>query len=316
MTPSLPVTVSVQAKTAEEGVLFKFQNLGYFIERFGLPNETQPETWYVATSADVSGSIAPQLSLIKALAPMVTPSQGTSTAIASLLRKHQIIVPTTTLPRGTDGGKTYLRYQFTVSKDGVRELALDLIQNGQGAPATPEQIAEIDRTLEALTFSDGELWISPFSFLPHRISFRITGASGSEIPFTNLAVSLTLSGYNDAFPAEINPTPVSIRDFIEGAKFKQKDTRVESLLSQSRVQAEMFYGSRRTYRNLCTASSELATTFSELKTITGQDPVCFSDSKAYAIATPVPSDGAQIACVDSKGTNGRVASLPTKAVCE
>jgi hypothetical protein len=70
------------------------------------------------------------------------------------------------------------------------------------------------------------------------------------------------------------------------------------------------------YRNLCTRSTELATTFNEIKNSTGTNPVCIATAKAYAIAAPLPGDAAQVACVDSAGMNGQVSALPTKAVCE
>jgi hypothetical protein len=316
VTPLLPVTVAFQAKTERDAVLLKFPNLGYFIERFNLPNETQPETWYTTGSADIEKALAaPQFALLRAFAPVIS-NTGNASEVAALLQQSPVIVPTTALPRASEGGKTYLRYQFTVNEDALKQVALNLIQKGQGAPATVEQVAEIDRMLEALTFSDGELWIAPLTFSPHKISFTALSNQGSVVPFESLSFALTLSGYGEALSTEVVPNPMPLTDVIQSAILADKNARVLSLISQSRVQAEMYYGKVRSYRNLCTRSTELATTFNEIKNSTGTNPVCIATAKAYAIAAPLPGDAAQVACVDSAGMNGQVSALPTKAVCE
>ncbi len=317
VTPSVPVTVSVQAKTGDGGVLFQFPNLGYFIERFNLPNDTQAETWYKATGADIEEAINPGFVALRALAPLITPGANTLASVSNLLAKYPILVPTTSLPRGTDDGSSYLRYQVTVSKEALRALSLEVIKQGQGTAATAEQTASVDQMLENLTFSNGELWLAPFTFLPHRLSLTITSKAGSGLPFDSINTMLTLSGYGDAFPVEATPaSTTSVRDVIDSAVTKQKDASVQSLMSQSRVEAEMFYGKRRSYYNLCKGSTELVGTFAEIKTITGTDPTCVATARAYAIATPLPSDTTKIACVDSSGTNGTVSSVPTKTVCQ
>jgi hypothetical protein len=314
-TPALPVAVSFQAKTMADGVAFKFPNLGYFIERFHLPNQTENDVWYSATGADVS-SIATNAPIMRALAPLLTPQTANVGSLETLFTRYPVIVPTVSLPKGEDDGSTYLRYQFTVSKDALRSLATDLIQSSQGSGATPEQLAALDTTLNSLTFSNGELWITPFTFLPHKISLSISGAPGSAIPFGDLSLTVTLSGYGDQLPAETIQGVTPLRDILDQAVLAGKDTQVQSLLSQARVQAEMYYGKHRNYKNLCTLSTELLGTFDEVKGITGDTPVCIATQKAYAIATPLPKDSAKIACVDSAGTNGVVATVPATAVCE
>lgn len=312
-TPLLPVAVSLQGKMVPEGFAFQFPNIGYFFDRFNLTVDTKEDAWYLLSNEDPHGIFAgaPALSLVSA-----TGGEIGIAKLARLLVENGAITPTVALPVGMEGDIKYNRYQFSVNKGAV-EKALNLfVSTVQGAPTNDIQRAQITDTLTTTEFSDGELWLTPYSFIPHKMTLKIRGGEGSVLPFESLMITLNLSGYGDVIKNETPANSVSIKKVIDDALLKAKDEAVTSLLSQARVEAEMFYSKKRSYRTLCSKSPEITGTFTEIQKVTGSIPSCFDASRAYAIASSLASDPTKIYCVDSSGTNGFVGELPTTALCK
>ena len=216
-----------------------------------------------------------------------------------------------------------VKYKFVVDKAGLKKL---LISGGQimGTPVGASDAKRFDAEVKQTYLPSGEIWLGVKDGLVYRLvlNSNITIPATKTAGKTTMIASLTagFKDYNKPIVL-VAPSPVqSILDIIKPyleksmmvpnnamvppGKNPAVDTVGMSVLSSSRLLAEIFYSKNNSYSGFC-LDRELMTL---LKKISSSVCNIASDKQAYSIATDLPSG--KIFCVDSTGFAGVISLFP------
>ena len=117
-----------------------------------------------------------------------------------------------------EGVNTY-HYKFTIDKEEIKKLLADINQITQDKTLTEKELAEFDKSFEAIELPEGEIWIGKKDLLPYKISLSSL-IKKTDQSKTSGKVSLTLLFKNFNKPVQIEiPTPVKTLEEILGGLF-------------------------------------------------------------------------------------------------
>ncbi|MDE2030918.1 MAG: hypothetical protein KGI58_01510 [Patescibacteria group bacterium] len=204
--------------------------------------------------------------------------------IADITQKANFIKITSRhLPVIIDGNLSY-HFNFDIDFNGIASYITDITNYLKSIDTNNTNISSIDTTeyskwANAIKNFKGEAWIGVFNHLPYKIisNFDILNPDKPEDGTININTSIAYSNWNkpvvvevpqgaitfDQLMSSVNSNPYNIssstndnsNSFID-AQNKSRDASMESIISNMRAQAELFYNANNTYKGFCTSRSQ------------------------------------------------------------
>lgn len=94
-------------------------------------------------------------------------------------------------------------YKFTIDKEGIKKLVTDISQIVQNKTLTEEELADLNKSLEAIELPGGEIWIGKKDLLPYKVSLSST-IKETEQAKTSGKINFTLLFKNFNKPVQID----------------------------------------------------------------------------------------------------------------
>ncbi len=114
-------------------------------------------------------------------------------------------------------GMNMYHYKFTIDREGIKKLFIDMSHIIQDKTVTEKELADFDKSFEAVELPEGEIWIGKNDFLPYKI-FLSSIIKETDKSNTSGKMSFTLLFKNFNKPVQIEiPSPVrTLEEIIDG----------------------------------------------------------------------------------------------------
>jgi hypothetical protein len=117
-----------------------------------------------------------------------------------------------------EGVNTY-HYKFIIDKEGIKNLFIEISKIVQDKTLTEKELADFDKSFEAIELPEGEIWIGKNDLLPYKISLSSI-IKETDKSKTSGEVSFTLLFKNFNKPVQIEiPTPIKTLEEVLGGLF-------------------------------------------------------------------------------------------------
>lgn len=119
------------------------------------------------------------------------------------IQQAEILKITQKLPSEKINGVSTHHYKFAIDKQGIKKLTTDISQIVQNKALTEKELADFDKSLEAIELPEGEIWIGKKDLLPYKVSLSST-IKETEQSKTSGKISFTLLFKNFNKPVQID----------------------------------------------------------------------------------------------------------------
>lgn len=147
----------------------------------------------------------------------LSPEQIEKLKIAA--QQAKIFKITEKLPSENIEGINTYHYKFIIDKEGVKKLIADISKIVHDKTLTEKEIADYDKSFEAIELPEGEIWIGKKDLLPYKILLssvlKETDKSKVAGKFT---ITLLFKNFNKTVQIDI-PSPVKTLEEILGGLF-------------------------------------------------------------------------------------------------
>jgi len=133
------------------------------------------------------------------------------------VQSAKIFKITQKLPSEKISGVNTYHYKFTIDKQGIKKLITDISQIVQNKALTEKEIADFDKSLEAIELPEGEIWIGKKDLLPYKLSlssiFKETDTSKAS---SKVSFILTFKNFNKPVQIEIPAQAKPLEEILGG----------------------------------------------------------------------------------------------------
>ncbi|MAF79744.1 hypothetical protein CL629_01555 [bacterium] len=135
--------------------------------------------------------------------------------IREAVSRVQILDVTDVLPDEKIGGVDTHHYAFTVRKEGLRELVIDLYYNTQGHSLDERELAEFDRNLELAEFPNGEIWIGKKDSFPYKLVLSSVAEDSYGYGFTgSFSTVLLFKSFNQPVRVDVPASAIPLEEIF------------------------------------------------------------------------------------------------------
>ena len=139
--------------------------------------------------------------------------------LKTAVQQHKVFKITDSLAGEKIEGVNTYHYKFTIDKEEIKKLFADISQITQDKTLTEKELAEFDKSFEAVELPEGEIWIGKKDLLPYKISLSSV-IKETDQSKTSGKVSFILLFKNFNKPVQIEiPAPVKTLEEILGGLF-------------------------------------------------------------------------------------------------
>ena len=328
-------TFDSEVRSVSNVLYLKIPNLGMFSG----DNLPSPDSWVSASKEDIDAFNDlgnPVLPELRNVASNTTKLE----ALKDLVKDTTFFNTVTEIGKEDINGETTRHYQVSISKEilkvfvskAIDTLEIDLIN---------KQKADILAKIDALKTITGDFWVATGSYEPRKIIISV-GTDEFDMPDMGkmkitISLSSVISKINEPVTIVAPEGARSISESLKEARRKGMKAAMESNLSNLRAEAELFFGSAKSFgkantKGSCTVPeagslfssvglpkdvrSNIPTLLQAIRTNAGGDGVCYSTSKTYAAAFPLADDPTTFFCVDSAGTAKETKIPLTGTICK
>jgi len=113
-----------------------------------------------------------------------------------------------------EGINTY-HYKFAIDKEGVKKLFADISQIVQDKTLTEEELANFDKSFEAVELPEGEIWIGKKDLLPYKIILSsIIKETDKSKTSGKISFTLLLKNFNKPVQIDIPQQAKQLEEFL------------------------------------------------------------------------------------------------------
>jgi hypothetical protein len=220
-----------------------------------------------------------------------------------------------TLKIETKNGEPLRAYELVFNENKFKTFIQELMLEVSGEKELTETMKnELNESIGSISVSSGEVWVGTFSHKLHKLSFKLDRTVSGVTDSINF--DLNIDGYNVSDLLTRPMETFEFGEFLNKYKLDQNINFIEQSFSQIKIRAEVYYSSKKTFKDFCTDSNSISSSLSQIFEITGVNPNCTSSIKGYIITSPIPGEEGSYICTDQKGQVVKISGIPTGALCE
>jgi hypothetical protein len=222
-------------------------------------------------------------------------------------------------------GDVYVRtYEFTIDKKALAAFIVGEFGNRLGIQADASVVANVEQSLEGVSFSPIRVSVSLFGTEIREATFSVS-ANGALADHSRGVKGINLKLSHDpeitTFIVSVPEGAIALDQIMKQEQMKRTDLQrqayIRSSISQTRPTAEIYFDKGHTYKGLCKSTS-IVSLFGEVK-LKGSTPICRESINAYLIAAPLLQGSTtpqKYVCVDSTGKSVDLPKLVAGYVCK